>query len=757
MMTCPSPGGEAMPPRTPCRQRQAPPPHAGADWKVLLHLPELQNWLRTSRGRVTQLTHSANQDTEHRHVDTHLLQLKDICEDISDHVEQIHALLETEFSLKLLSYSVNIIVDIRSVQLLWHQLRVSVLVLKERLLQGLQDSNGNFTRQTDILQAFSQEDQTGLESLTEVDECGQLTIRCSQEYFSLDCGITAFELGDYSPGDSPHSQDLHHQTQDLHHQTQDLHHLQDLHHQTQDLHHPTQDLEDLHHQTQNLQNLHHQTQDLQDLHHQTQDVQDLHLQTQDPQDLHHQTQDLQDLHHQTQDLQDLHLQTQDLQDLHRQIQDLQNLHLQTQELQDLHHQTQDIHHLQDPSQDPSLGSGVRTPPCPHPDLQTQLETQSSNLETTPTHSSDSTHCTPSMHCGTSRHSQASMSKRPLLGGGGGGGGGSPTQPSLAKRAALVPDPAPGGPYPRALSQGEESLMSPSALGPQQHTRFWLDLHQVYPETRDQVYPETRDQVYPETRDQVYPDTRDHLQTPGGGEGGVRGSQPPQSSWSLGAASPETPLPAQKPTSSQTHLETHVPSGGESDSPLPSSSSSSSSDMEASGEESDLHAPPLRQTELLAINLENLVHVLPLRSGCELDQQGLQDIEDWDLTEVSPEGCVPPPAKPCTQSRHHHINISRCSPSSSDIAPSLDESIESGPLSELLSEEEERQSCGSSLLALPVQGTAALLSEDTPLVAGQGTAALLSEDTPLVAGQVTTALLSEDTPLVAGQLTWTLTW
>lgn len=45
----------------------------------------------------------------------------------------------------------------RTVQLLWHQLRVSVLVLKERLLQGLQDSNGNYTRQTDILQAFRPE------------------------------------------------------------------------------------------------------------------------------------------------------------------------------------------------------------------------------------------------------------------------------------------------------------------------------------------------------------------------------------------------------------------------------------------------------------------------------------------------------------------------------------------------------------------------------------------------------------------------
>ncbi|MBZ3869639.1 A-kinase anchor protein 6 [Sciurus carolinensis] len=128
--------------------------------------------------------------------------LQDICEDISDHVEQIHALLETEFSLKLLSYSVNVIVDIHAVQLLWHQLRVSVLVLRERILQGLQDANGNYTRQTDILQAFSEETKEGrLDSLTEVDDSGQLTIKCSQNYLSLDCGITAFELSDYSPSE----------------------------------------------------------------------------------------------------------------------------------------------------------------------------------------------------------------------------------------------------------------------------------------------------------------------------------------------------------------------------------------------------------------------------------------------------------------------------------------------------------------------------------------------------------------------------
>uniref|UniRef100_A0A3Q2Z8M1 A-kinase anchoring protein 6 n=1 Tax=Hippocampus comes TaxID=109280 RepID=A0A3Q2Z8M1_HIPCM len=178
----------------PAKRRMTAP---AADDIVLLHLPQTEAWLRASGARVTRLTSSVAQDADNRHVDTHLLQLKDICEDISDHVEQIHALLETELSLKLLSYSVNIIVDIRTVQLLWHQLRVSVLVLKERLLRGLQDPNGNFTGRTDILQTRR------LDALTEVDDCGRLTIRCSRDYFSLDCGITAYELSDYSPGEEP--------------------------------------------------------------------------------------------------------------------------------------------------------------------------------------------------------------------------------------------------------------------------------------------------------------------------------------------------------------------------------------------------------------------------------------------------------------------------------------------------------------------------------------------------------------------------
>ncbi|XP_034273881.2 A-kinase anchor protein 6 isoform X3 [Pantherophis guttatus] len=187
----------------PEQQYEKPPPlHTVADWKIVLHLPEIETWLRMTSERVRDLTYSVQQDLDSKHVDVHLVQLKDICEDISDHVEQIHALLETEFSLKLLSYSVNVIVDIHTVQFLWHQLRVSVLVLRERILQGLQDANGNYTRQTDILQAFTEETKEDrLDSLTEVDDSGQLTIKCSQNYLSLDCGITAFELSDYSPSE----------------------------------------------------------------------------------------------------------------------------------------------------------------------------------------------------------------------------------------------------------------------------------------------------------------------------------------------------------------------------------------------------------------------------------------------------------------------------------------------------------------------------------------------------------------------------
>lgn len=60
-----------------CRRSKKPPPlHTVADWKVVLHLPEIETWLRVTSNRVTQLTHSVGQDSDSRHVDAHLVQLK---------------------------------------------------------------------------------------------------------------------------------------------------------------------------------------------------------------------------------------------------------------------------------------------------------------------------------------------------------------------------------------------------------------------------------------------------------------------------------------------------------------------------------------------------------------------------------------------------------------------------------------------------------------------------------------------------------
>lgn len=58
------------------RSKKPPPLHTVADWKVVLHLPEIETWLRTTSDRVTQLMHSVGQDSDSRHVDVHLVQLK---------------------------------------------------------------------------------------------------------------------------------------------------------------------------------------------------------------------------------------------------------------------------------------------------------------------------------------------------------------------------------------------------------------------------------------------------------------------------------------------------------------------------------------------------------------------------------------------------------------------------------------------------------------------------------------------------------
>ncbi|GLD47542.1 A-kinase anchor protein 6 [Lates japonicus] len=600
--------------RDPSRRSKKPPPlHTGADWKVVLHLPEIETWLRATSDRVTQLTHSVGQDSDNRHVDVHLVQLKDICEDISDHVEQIHALLETEFSLKLLSYSVNIIVDIRTVQLLWHQLRVSVLVLKERLLQGLQDSNGNYTRQTDILQAFSQDQhQTRLDALTEVDDCGQLTIRCSQDYFSLDCGITAFELSDYSPSDEPEARGTEPSNQD-----------------------PSQE------------------------------------------------------------------------------------------------QEQELDPAQDPN--PDLGESVKRP----------LQGVSHSMEV------------------------------------------SPTQPSLPKRAALFSDggtrveDSRGGlgkvnPLSGLQFQAELSRSTPSLMDPPDRSKFWLELDSVYPENVSQSYESL--QVMNGRNLQ-----RNHVSSRHGGRSEGRAQRPltDQRSSSAARRTANAPLPLQDPASQdeiskqmeRTQTETHAHSEGDSDSSLPSPMREQflSSDLEASGEESDPRPPPgktaiwivkrqgqkqgaqvpskaspdrehwygseeflalpaqLHKTEMLAMKLESLAQSIPLRPG-DSAQEALQDVDDWDLTELNPDWDVgdnvssvgesgddiPSPLPPLLPYRRNLVSRFS-STSSSDIAPSVGESIESGPLSDVQSEEDEGQ-----------RSTDCHLRLTAPLADGRGRVSLVQQ-------------------------------
>ncbi|XP_031177188.1 A-kinase anchor protein 6 [Sander lucioperca] len=610
------------------RSKKPPPLHTGADWKVVLHLPEIETWLRATSDRVTQLTHSAGQDSDNRHVDVHLVQLKDICEDISDHVEQIHALLETEFSLKLLSYSVNIIVDIRTVQLLWHQLRVSVLVLKERLLQGLQDSNGNYTRQTDILQAFSQDQQqTRLDALTEVDDCGQLTIRCSQDYFSLDCGITAFELTDYSPGDEPEARGS------------------------------------------------------------------------DPDG-------------------------------------------------------------EDPSQqlDPAQGPNPEPPGAQEGEgscLSNHGHHNSLPELAPPANSSNHNHSPPvlpTMQC--VNHGESA--KRPLQGVSHSTEA-SPTQPSLPKRAALFSDGGTGvedsrgglgnvGPLSGLQFQAELSRSTPSLIDPPDRSKFWLELDSVYPENVSQSCESLQGM-----NGRNLQRNRVSSRQLGCSQGSVpRPLTEPRSS-SGARLTTNAPLPLQYPMSQdaickqmeRTQRETHAHSEGESDSSLPSPMREQflSSDLDASGEESDPRPHPgktavwivkrqgqkgaqvssraspdrehwygseefmalpdqLRKTEMLAMKLESLAQSIPLMpDGCDSTQKALQDVDDWDLTELNPDwevgesderesGDDMPSLLPPLLPYRRNLVSRFSSTSSSDIALSLDESIESGPLSDLQSEEDE---------------------------------------------------------------------
>lgn len=88
---------------------------------------------------------------------------------------------------------------------------------------------------------------------------------------------------------------------------------------------------------------------------------------------------------------------------------------------------------------------------------------------------------------------------------------------------------------------------------------------------------------------------------------------------------------------------------------------------------------LKQTEVLALKLENLTKLLPQKPRRET----IQNIDDWELSEMNSDSEMYP-----TYQTKKHKKMGRISPSSSsDIVSSLGDSIESGPLSDILSDED----------------------------------------------------------------------
>ncbi|KAK3538196.1 hypothetical protein QTP70_033127 [Hemibagrus guttatus] len=597
------------------RNRKPPPLHTGADWKVVLHLPEIETWLRATAERVRDLTQSVQQDSLNRHVDVHLVQLKDICEDISDHVEQIHALLETEFSLKLLSYSVNIIVDIRTVQLLWHQLRVSVLVLKERLLQGLQDSNGNYTRQTDILQAFSQDhDEARLDSLTEVDDSGQLIIKCSQDYFSLDCGITAYELSDYSPSEDPEGRGL----------------------------------------------------------------------GQDPRSLYPELE---------RDFPEL-LQSVDLLTIaaSRQSQELSSPTAEESNKSSQNSVGEQTRSNQGPVEEPAK-SNQGPVEEPAKSIQGPVEEPAGSIPET---QSKPMHQAPSIDTATQGETNVGLSKRPLQGSH--SSDISPTEPSLPKKPMYVEESS-------LQYQADISRSTPSLLDLPDRSRFWLDLEAVYPSSGSQseenlhIMNAKNRQTSHQTDFQkrkvqmLFQRSLSVAEQESDTEHSnlYSRSKSKHSKNTQVNSDSSTPPPSSgeetsnhDPCLSSSSLDDHLPT---TDSlwimPKKSSKNSSPKDDCWYGSEEFLALPAqLKKTEMLASKLESLAQALPPRTL----QQSVQDVDNWELTEANPEWETNTHLFSPRPNRKH-FSTERFSSSSSDVAPSVDESIESGPLSDLVSEDE----------------------------------------------------------------------
>lgn len=424
--------------------------------------------------------------------------------------------------------------------------------------------------------------QARLDALTEVDDSGQLTIKCSQDYFSLDCGITAYELSDYSPNEGdPEGRGP----------------------------------------------------------------------GQDPRSLYP--------------------------ELERDFPEL----LQSVDLLTIAASRQ---------------NQETSPPAEEPTESTQ-DTQSGPMDQEPSTGTAMQGCTFQGECG--------LPKRPLHGFH--SSDVSPTQPSMPKKPMYME-----ANHSRATSlqyQADFSRSTPSLLDLPDRSKFWLELEMVYPSNGSQSDENLHVMNGKNQQTSRQPAFQKHTapartQIPlqrssseAGKENCTEGTKLHFSSKSKSSKTKPNSDSSSLPSSSAEESSDHDPreSSSSPDNLAPTTSSLwlmphvpqmasiSPKDESWYGSEEFLALPAqLKKTEMLALKLESLAQALPPSAL----QQPIQDVDDWELTEANTEWDAGPHFLP-PQSYKKHFPGGRFSSSSSDLAPSLDESIESGPLSDLLSDDE----------------------------------------------------------------------
>lgn len=483
--------------------------------------------------------------------------------------------------------------------------------------------------------------QARLDSLTELDDSGQLIIKCSQNYFSLDCGITAYELSDYSPSEDPEGRGL----------------------------------------------------------------------GEDPRSLYPELE---------RDFPAL-LQSVDLLTIaaSRQSQESSSPTKEESTKSTQGSVDEATRIIQGPVGEPTkstqgaVGEPERSTqePVEEPNKSTQgaVSEPTKSTQGLLEESGDSTQeiknkpmdLAPSTDTAVQGENDSRLSKHPLQGSH--SNDISPTQPCVPKKPMKYLENS------SLQYQADISRSTPSLVDLPDRSRFWLDLETVYPSSGSQseenlhimnvknrqasnqaAFQKCRVQMplqrSSSVAEQEYNTEHSNLHLH---------SKSKHSKTIQVNSDSSTPPPSSgeetsnhDPHESSSSLDDHLPTTGSlwimpKQGPLVLEKNSSPKDDCWYGSEEFLALPAqLKKTEMLALKLESLAQALPPR----VLQQSVQDVDNWELTEANPEWETNTHIFSPRPNRRH-FPTGRFSSSSSDVAPSVDESIESGPLSDLVSEDE----------------------------------------------------------------------